>query len=64
MKKFFLIIFMIFSLFFLSGCTKSIQLYEKLLVEGVGVDYKNDEYTLTLQIRNLFKRLAGLIWVV
>lgn len=52
MKKFFLIIFMIFSLFFLSGCTKSIQLYEKLLVEGVGVDYKNDEYTLTLQIIN------------
>ena len=52
MKRLLLIIFLIFNLLFISGCTKSIQLYEKLLVEGVGVDYKNSEYVLTLQIIN------------
>lgn len=52
MKKFLIILFLLLTLPFLSGCSKATQLYEKLLVEGIGVDYENNEYILTLQTIN------------
>lgn len=49
LKKFLIIFFLLLTLPFLTGCSKATQLYEKLLVEGIGVDYENNEYILTLQ---------------
>lgn len=48
MKKILLIFIFILPLF-LTGCARSIQLSEKLLVQGLGIDYENEQYTITLQ---------------
>ena len=48
MKKVLLIFTLVIPLF-LSGCTRSLQLSEKLLVQGLGIDFFNDQYTITLQ---------------
>ena len=48
MKKVLLVFILIIPLF-LSGCARSLQLSEKLLVQGLGIDFFNDQYTITLQ---------------
>ena len=48
MKKILLIFIFVLPLF-LTGCARSIQLSEKLLVQGLGIDYENEQYTITLQ---------------
>ncbi len=51
MKKVFLLILLISTVIF-SGCARAVQLSEKLLVQGMGIDYKNNEYVITLQTIN------------
>ncbi len=51
MKKVFLLILIVSTVIF-SGCARAVQLSEKLLVQGMGIDYKNDKYVITLQTIN------------
>ena len=37
---------------FLSGCMGNVQLKDRAIVQEVGIDYSDQEYTITLQIYN------------
>lgn len=55
MKKLIILIFSLFPMLFIMGCSQVAQLNERLIVQGVGVDYNNSskEYEVTLQVLNV-----------
>ncbi|GMB10583.1 MAG: Ger(x)C family spore germination protein [Candidatus Improbicoccus devescovinae] len=57
-KNMFFLLFMLLPMLVFSGCTEKKQLHEKLMIQGIGVDFENDMYNITVQAKN-FKNLAG-----
>ncbi len=49
MKK---IIFFVFFMLLLTGCADYKEINEMAIVSGIGIDYQNDEYVVTLEILN------------
>ena len=50
MKK--IIILIITSLFFITGCYDNVELNKLSIIAGIGIDYVDNEYVLTYEIYN------------
>lgn len=53
MKKIITLITLFFTIFILTGCTQVVQLNDRLLVQGIGIDYEDEKYEVTLQVLNV-----------
>lgn len=48
-KKIICFIFLFFVFVNMSGCSESEQIHQKLVVQGIGIDFAEDKYTVTVQ---------------
>lgn len=53
-----ILFFLIFSLFFLTGCSGSVQLHERMVIQGIGIDLDSSGYKVTIQALD-FKNSQG-----
>ena len=53
MKKVIISIVSFLFIFFISGCSQVAQLNDRLIVQGIGIDYEENEYEVTLQVLNV-----------
>lgn len=49
-SKCFLVFAIISMVILLSGCQENMQLHERLIVQGIGIDHKDDNYLITMHI--------------
>ena len=59
MKNFKILLSVMLILLLFTGCTERNDLSDLSIVEGMGIDYNDDEVTVTVQTLNLAKEGSG-----